>query len=325
MHFSTRTVSITVASVLAASMIALSFWFSGPLTTKKATAEGFEELLAAYAKQDADADGLPDWQESLYGTDPKNPHSVDATLTDGEAVAQGLVKPKFESQTPPEEVDPETLPGEAPAPQSVTDTFARAFLEQYLQSTGGQPMAELEQRAFVTFLMGDLSEKVAATLVSKYTITSVSQSQNVSVLTYVDNVERMLAAYRIPPDAANFLLLSQAYIEHGDQAARAKLLLQAQMYENLTAASLRLSVPPSLASAHLQMLRSFDTLGRMIRTVAAYEEDPLPVLGALSLYTPAGYDSLTAMRAMVAAAKAHGGADGEKPGTTLLYTIGESL
>ena len=70
----TRTVPIIVASVVAAALIAVAFVASGPIpflgSFKIADAATSAELLKAYATKDADQDGLPDWQEALYGTDP---------------------------------------------------------------------------------------------------------------------------------------------------------------------------------------------------------------------------------------------------------------
>lgn len=315
-----------MASILAVLLVGLAFWLSGPVSfhTQRATAENTEALLKAYAEKDSDADGLPDWKESLYATDPENPHSVGQALTDGEAVEQGLVKPRFTSQTPPEEIIQESLPGTAPASQSLTDQFARQFLQGYLESTGGQPMSASEQEAFVSFLIHDLAQENAKILVSDYTITSVSQSTNVEVLTYIDAVEKMLRAYSLPRDAADTLSLLDAYIKAGDAEALPTLVMTARMYENLTVASLRLSVPPSLAPAHLAMVRSFDTLGRILRAVETYEEDPLPTLSALSLYAPASHELLGAFYVFIEAAKAKGAADNGKPGTMLIYMLGET-
>src|SRR5262245_15469456 len=96
MPLSVRTTSIIASLLIAGGMMAAAFWLSGPART--ANALSTEEILAAYAVRDADADGLPDWQEALYGTDPANPHSIDASMTDAEAVAKGMVAPRFESE-----------------------------------------------------------------------------------------------------------------------------------------------------------------------------------------------------------------------------------
>ena len=82
-------------------LIVTAYGMSGPLPfhTSTAGAESTHDLLVSYASKDTDNDGLPDWQESLYGTDPNNAHSVNATVTDGEAVTQGLVKARFATAT----------------------------------------------------------------------------------------------------------------------------------------------------------------------------------------------------------------------------------
>src|SRR3990167_5251431 len=60
------------------------------------SAQASEEtaLLHAIATKDSDSDGLPDWEEALYGTDPHNQDSFHLGMSDGEAVAKGLIVPK---------------------------------------------------------------------------------------------------------------------------------------------------------------------------------------------------------------------------------------
>ncbi|MGZ2907003.1 thrombospondin type 3 repeat-containing protein, partial [Pseudomonas aeruginosa] len=77
--------------------------------------------------KDSDNDGLPDWEEALYGTDPHNAHSISPTLTDGQAVAEGLIKPQMSiaSSSPQNILD--SIPGQLPADGSLTQQFSQDF------------------------------------------------------------------------------------------------------------------------------------------------------------------------------------------------------
>src|SRR3989344_3578766 len=85
-----RTFLTIGALIIGAGFIVVAFLSSHPVASP-VSAESTAELLKAYAAKDTDGDGLPDWQEALYGTDPTNPRSVQASMTDAEAVAKGLV------------------------------------------------------------------------------------------------------------------------------------------------------------------------------------------------------------------------------------------
>ena len=69
--FSTKAGSITIAVAFAVIVITGAWFLSKPGGASLANAESTEALLKSYAIQDTDGDGLPDWEESLYGTDPK--------------------------------------------------------------------------------------------------------------------------------------------------------------------------------------------------------------------------------------------------------------
>ena len=57
-------------------------------------------LLQAIAAKDSDGDGLSDWEEQLYGTSPTTTDTFKLGMTDGEAVARGLVVPKAIADIP---------------------------------------------------------------------------------------------------------------------------------------------------------------------------------------------------------------------------------
>lgn len=316
MAYSIRTISIALSLLVAIGLIAGAFVVSNP--PPSVSAEDTEEILRAYATKDTDNDGLPDWQESLYKTDLNDPESVQEGMKDGEAVEAGLVKPQFESEeisTPP---DASSVPGEAPTAGSLTEQFSRVLLESIVAQSGGKPLTGADQQALVTFLLNDLSVKIADVLKSKYTITAISQSSTVDVLSYIGAVETVLATNRPPDNSVDFLLLSKAFVEQGDDSAEPKLRALARSYGNRAAGMLRLTAPSSLASAHLEMIRSFDTLSKVTLAAANYKKDPLPVMGALSLFYPTSVEMMHAVDALAAAVKANGGGINGAPGAVIV-------
>jgi len=324
MAYSLRAISIFVALGVSTVFVLVAFFISGPGSLREVSAEDTEELLKAYAAKDTDADGLPDWQEALYGTDPDDASSVQDGMNDGAAVAAGLVKPKFESEEIPEAVDSSTLPGSPPAPLSLTEKFSRVFLESYMNASGGQPMAAADQQALVSFLLRDFSAKASEDLKSSYTLSSVRQSTSVSTDTYVASVEQVMLAYQSPDNAASPLALAQDYIEVGDESAKAKLDALARMYANKANALASVVAPVRFSAQHLQLLRSYDTLAKATNAVASYKEDPLLVLGALSLYQPAASEFMGALRVLSSAIMSEGEPVAGEPGAVILSIVRSS-
>ncbi|MDP3402478.1 MAG: thrombospondin type 3 repeat-containing protein, partial [bacterium] len=132
MAHSTRTLRIAAASLLAVLMVGGTYLSTGPNPffglTRIVGAQSSEELLREYAAKDSDSDGLPDWQEALYGTDPFNPESFRVGILDGEAVAQGLIEPRVTVRAEKEPTNLDSIPGTVAAPSSLTDRFSQTLL-----------------------------------------------------------------------------------------------------------------------------------------------------------------------------------------------------
>jgi len=288
MQSSFRTLHLALASSVAVAFIVSAYVFSGPFSFRPSTVDAAtaESLLKAYATKDSDTDGLPDWQESLYGTDPANPQSVKAGVQDGDAVAQGLVKPKFESAPLPAPVTAESIPGTLPTDDSVTAQFSQAFFKSYMEA-GGQAMTAADQQALLARLMQDFTVRAQKLIVSPYTLVSVHTDTTVSVISYADTVENIILTNDVAADAGNPLDLMDAYINHGDTTARTRLITLGESYGAVAKALANAQVPPNLSNTHLMLMQSFDSLARATRLAANYEKDPIAVLGALTIYQPA--------------------------------------
>jgi hypothetical protein len=294
-----------------------------------ANAASTQELLKAYSQKDSDNDGLPDWQEELYGTDAKNPHSVDANLTDSQAVAQGLVKPKFTSAQAKTEpatattTDP-VLPGQTPAANTLTAQFSEDFFQQYLALSGGQPLSSSDQQALLTELMTEFTAKAQQMLASPYTSANVQTSSGATVMQYAADVEEVFRENDVEEGSGNPVLLMQSLIQNGDENARPKLITLATTYKSLATALSKVSVPPQLVDAHLKLMQSFDTEGNATQIVAHYEQDPIAVLGALAIYQPASEQVVTSLKDISTAILTEGTPEPGKVGDLIVTTAQSS-
>ncbi len=288
MTLSPRTVSIIAALFLSGSFIALGYYLSSPLSPRFANAISNEELLKAYSQKDTDADGLPDWQEELYGTDPQNPHSTGPDETDAEAVASGTVKPRFSSEALPEAaVDADAIPGSAPAAGSLTEQMSRAFLMQAL--SGDRAVGDqASQKEIVNSLMGEFSQRAASRIESRHSTLSIQLDASKGATAYAGEIESIFRAYPVPASTADPLALMEDLLIKGDESAVEKLEALAKSYRQKADALERVNPPTTLSAEHLSLLRSYDTLANATFAMAEnYETDPIVILGALAFYRPA--------------------------------------
>lgn len=326
---SERTLRITAASVLAVVMVSAAYLLSGPnfLTNRTANAESSDALLKAYATKDTDGDGLPDWEEALYGTDPNKAISNSFGIPDGQAAREGKLTPNaLASQLPSADQGTSTAPltdadfggTPAPAPGSITDEFSKEFLREYVQASNGQPMDQATQQQLVTNLLATFTQKAAASFTSSYSAVSIHTDSSVSVSAYSAQVESIIIANDVSPEGSQPLTLMGALIEKGDESARTKLTTLAASYGKISQQLLAAHVPPSLAAQHLALVQGFDELHKTTAASASFEKDPLGTMGAISAFQPASNEIVNAFKGIATVILSTGEPAAGTPGSMIV-------
>ncbi len=320
MALSPKTIRVSAALLLSAAFIFAGYYFSSPWRITIAGATTPDELLKDYAKKDTDADGLVDWQESLYGTDIENAHSIDPSLLDGEAVAQGKVALQFKSEAPSTPVPVTDADFEVPAPAkgSVTDEFAKSFFETYMTSGKG---ATGDNTALVADLVAEAKRRVAEKISSSYQSFSVRSVPGTSTGTYAAMLEATLLTHQVPDEARDATSVIDAYISKNDSSQKDNLLAIATAYRGMTADLATMSVPPSLAQTHLSFLRSTDLIAQSVAAIAEYQTDPLTTVGAIGIYQSSSIELGNALQSVGAAILQEGEPAPGAPGALILRIL----
>ena len=255
------------------------------LTVPLLEAESTDELLREYAAKDTDADGLPDWQEALYGTNPENPQSFRAGITDKEAVDQGLVVPSYQAGAKSEGaggVDINTIPGPGATPGTVTDEFARLFFENYLSTRGSSRPSSADMEAFVSSGVESLAANQARADAYGAADIRVSGRGKSALAAYAAAME---AAQSTAPSFpySEFVYFSDA-VSKDDATALANVRAIAEGYAALAARAAAVSVPEEAASAHLALVNAMAHLGKSVGDMASVKEDPIRGMLGLKHY-----------------------------------------
>lgn len=260
-----------------------AYFLSGPVPwLKTASAESTHDLLVAYAAKDSDNDGLPDWEEAIYGTDPNNPHSVSPTLTDGEAVAQGVVKPKFQTATTTP-VDARSLPGPTAGPSTLTDQFAQQFFAEYLATHGPTTPTPDEVATFVE--QGITNFEANQVIPDAYNAGEVRVSGNGpdALLSYAAAAEKALSGTSGTHDQTEIGYFSDA-VEQGKTGELAQVKEIGSAYSAMASAYIKLSVPAEAATPHLAIANALARLGTDISNMSLLATDPLRAFLGLAAY-----------------------------------------
>lgn len=254
----------------------LAYALSGPsiFTSKQAGAESTEELLRAFSSRDADADGLPDWQESLYGTDPNNAHSFSLEMTDGEAASQGLLEPKFRTDLSGLAGEDLEVPGIYAAPGTVTDTFARDLYKNYMLSRDGLPPTTEELNSFMQQALADLAATQRVAKAYSLGNVRVSGSGAEAMRTYAAAAERAIGNNTVVAEKNELFYFTEA-VQKDDKAALAKVREIGKAYWNISAALIQVEVPSEAQTAHLEMANATAYMSVVVGNLGALESDPL--------------------------------------------------
>lgn len=301
MAHSTRTLRIAAASLLAVLMVGGTYLSTGPNPffgmTRIAGAQSSEELLREYAAKDSDTDGLPDWQESLYGTDPSNPESFQAGIKDGEAVAQGLIEPKVVVRPEEEPIDSDSIQGIDAVPDSLTDRFSQTLLKQYLLSKGTEPPTQEEIIAFVQQGVAELSASfVPKDAYSAAQVRSSGTSGGEALRIYAAQVDAAFGAHTVSTDKNELYYFDDAM--KGNASALKKIASISDAYTNISKALMDIPVPQEAQRAHLSLANALMQMSEISGHMASMETDPLRALMGIGLYQQSANRVVAALTGM---------------------------
>lgn len=286
-----RVLSATFVAVL----LVLSAYFLAKNTENPPIAQASTEteLLQAIATRDSDGDGLPDWQEALYGTDPHKTDTYNLGMTDGEAVAKGLIVPKAVADIPvatssPSQVADENGLPPPPAQGTLTAAFAQNFFTLYLQAkqASGGTLTQNQISNVANQAISSLSQSVtAAPDFKSASDIHVSGSGPDALKEYAANAEQVLMTNKAKATSTPLMYLK--YALNGDNRAIAALSSMSKAYRDGAVGLAALSVPQETAVAHLELVNAFMRMSRIVNDFTKIDTDPLASIFGLQQYLTA--------------------------------------
>jgi len=286
---------VLVATLFAVVIIVGSFMLARTAPTPLAQASAETALLQAIATKDSDNDDLPDWEEMLYGTDPNTTDTFELGMTDGAAVARGLVVPKaiadISVATTTDSslvVDPSLPP--APAKGTLTASFAENFFTLYLaakEARGDADLSEADMQTIASQALESLSSAIVAA--PDYKVAkdmTVSGSGADALKAFAASAEAVLLK-NTSTAAKSEIYYLQAAVEEGDASALAHITSIAKAYRDSAAGLAVLPAPRELAAAHLLLVNALMRTSQIADDFTRANADPLATMLALKQYPQA--------------------------------------
>lgn len=290
-----RTLAATLFSIaLVASVYVIVRGIESPPT---ATASTESALLKVIATKDTDGDGLSDWEEVLYGTDPRVVDTSNLGMTDGEAVARGLIVPLSIADIPTTAASPSSLDSDGlpPAPKegTLTAAFAKTFFTLFVkakQASGGADLSESQ--------MDDVANQALSSLGTALDIAPDFKSAKDLVVSGsdVDTLKEfaVLAEAVLLKNGTNAtkseILYLKDVVEKGDVTALPQISSISKMYKDSAVGLAVLPVPKDLAESYLVLVNAMMRIHGITADFARVNDDPLVTILALKQYPQAVLD-----------------------------------
>lgn len=270
--------------VVGAILLSALFIFAATLTRTPRETGGVAlapEVTNTEGFKDTDGDGLRDWEETLYGTDPLSADTNGDGVSDRDEAQATLASA--------EAVKNEKFPLEVDAGQNLTSTIGQTLFATYAekQKQGGAEDV-LSQNAII-----------AEALSRAQTLQESARTYAPSDLSLTPDSAAAYRAYgnafvqtsdRFPRAGYDQALVTFAlYAESGSAKDAAELAAIERDFAGLVSALLALPVPQHFAYMHAQTVSSFEKIRVAVANMRAFKDDPVrALLGADQLRTDGG-------------------------------------
>ncbi len=255
---------IVVLLILAISIYKITIFIKGKLSQKKQT-----ELIvkADVIQKDSNDNGIPDWEESLWGLDPKKngQSNKEYILTKREALARE-----------------NNIPLESNESLSENETLAREFFSiiMSLQESGNLDETSMQS-------IGDtIGQKIVATPIPDiYTenMLSTIKANSATTSKYSDSLLSLINSYK-STDLGKELTFISVGLTNSDPQALVEAGNVATLYRTFGKNLLKIQVPNTFIAAHLSLANDYEKVAQSIEGMSKLLIDPIIGMKAIVNY-----------------------------------------
>ncbi len=238
------------------------------------------------ATRDSDQDGMRDWEEELYGTNPKR----------ADKLARASLTASSTTQSP----DAFDL-----LPDSVTKNFAVTFFSDYIERAAqGEEMDEATKESFLKDAAAYAAQESADRLFTSADLRVGTSNDAEAVRAYGNRIADALTKYTVSTE--NEIVILERALQSDNEADLAPLKEIVASYNKSLSDALTTEVPPALAEEHLALLNALLALHNNIAAMQNAFSDALPAMVRFQRH-PGDIANLQAVLVSLAASlKLHG-------------------
>lgn len=251
-------------------VLAILYLTSEKSPIKNLKKEQKKETYSDLVSTDTDGDGVLDWEENLWQTDPTK------TDTDGDGITDKDYIDMKKSSLNTEDIDGETI-----KQLTETEKFARDFFSTFMSlyqsgKRSNQTTAQIVEAA---------NQAIAQrTIADKYTITEVHEVDNSAAnkKLYTEKIAQILV-FVTDRTGDEIQLIDDILNTPGSTSAKT-IQNQAKLYEQASIDMMKLSVPSLVSARHLALANTYNKIAVASIDMSQIAEDPFRAVGGMKIF-----------------------------------------
>ena len=227
-------------------------------------------------EKDTDGDGVPDWEEGLYGTDPTNKET-----TPGIPDSTTIAKLKTDQGT-----NGTTTGGNNQEPENLTQTDKVS--RQLFATVAATEQSGAMDQATADQISSSLADKIQNSAPRKvYALSDIKIINNDLFATtekYSEALADVFKKYQVGYTILDVLQKFAPDENNVDTSALSKLDPIITQTNTMIGGMLKTAVPQSLAALHLEVINALERVVENISDIKLYDTDPVVALGGINQY-----------------------------------------
>lgn len=303
---------LAVVSVFLAAGLILGFFTKKPGFIFVKNNPDLQKLIAGKETADFDADGLKDWEENLWQTDPQNPDTDRDGASDGDEVKENrdpLVPGPNDLLTPMENLSKN--PG-LTEPSTLTAKIGIPTLNIIYQAMEDGDLNKNELKA----ITNDFDTLVQRTKisVSQYALSDLSLSKNSSdesIKKYANEFGALIKNNFDELNESELAILTK-YATEQNKKYLEEIGEIAIAYQKVFELGKNIQTPEILSEKHLIVLNAFARIADELKDFKKSDSDPMAAISALKYYQTDALDAYESLVKINAYFKERGISFGDK-------------
>jgi len=250
--------------------------------------------IKAFKAVDTDKDGLTDWEEVLWKTDPKNPDTDGDKTLDGEEITLGrnplIPNTVGPGKEPNDKVDPEVIASNAKDEEewnnlNETQKFSRLLFSDYIavQPADGTTLTTDQTNQLIANSIANIPDKQLEQKYITENITTIDNPTSKDILDYSLKIDAVLNN-----DIKNYAFKEVSIVNEYLTKNDPKILLGIDkiivFYQKTAEGVINTKTPKEVADSQLLLANSIYNFSSLAKDLRAMDENPLMAIVSMGKY-----------------------------------------